>query len=194
MPLLIFLIPFLSLFNDQYYEGVRIHVVQSVSEIDQARSQEILVKSFMDVYEDVPLVDLNPEFKSTGDMRRFYQDYFKEEFGHFQEGHIYWVEAYLNDRLAGWATFELEGNNEAYMNLLTVDPDYQGKGLGRYLTFSICSEEMFPHVEAINLLVRKVNEEGYKFYHKIGFFESDYQRSDNFVGTKLLAGLRWEKQ
>lgn len=183
-----------QLFEDKYHHEIRIAVVKSVQDINEGESQDILVRSFMKTYEDVPLIDLNPRFKSTGDVRRFYENYFKEEFEHFKEGHLFWVQAFLNDKLVGWATFELEPleANAAYMNLLIVAPEYQGMGIGKRLTFSICSEELFPNIQAINLLIRKVNIEGYKFYYKLGFFDFDYHR-DNFVDPSLLTGLRWEK-
>lgn len=188
-----------SLFGDLFFKDknlneIRISVVKSVEDIDLERSQDILVRSFMDVYEDVPLVELSPEFKSTGDVRRFYEKYFVEEFEHFKEGHLIWVQAFFNNKIVGWATFELEPQeaNAAYMNLLVVDPEHQGIGIGTHLTFSICSEELFPNIEAINLLIRKVNVEGYNFYYKLGFFDFEYHRG-NFVDTSLLTGLRWEK-
>ncbi len=175
---------------------IRLHVVTSPSEVDCKRSKEILVKSFMDGYEDVPLGELNPLFRSTGDVRRFYEAYFDSEFSHFKDGHLIWVQAFVDGTLAGWATFELEKSEEnaVYMNLLTVDPEYQRLGLGSKLTFSICSDELYPNTSAINLLVRKINEDGYKFYYKIGFFDHEYRRDDNFVDTALLLGLRWEKE
>ncbi|MGE0670230.1 MAG: GNAT family N-acetyltransferase [Parachlamydiales bacterium] len=188
-----------SLFGDQVFQEknqneIRIVVVNSVKDIDLEKSQDILVRSFMDAYEDVPLSELSHEFKSTGDVRRFYENYFKEELEHFKEGHLFWVQAFLNDKIVGWATFELEPleANAAYMNLLVVAPEHQGKGIGRHLTFSICSEDLFPDTKAINLLIRKINLEGYNFYYRLGFFEFDYHR-DNFVDTSLLTGLRWEK-
>lgn len=181
-------------FKDKNNNEIRIIVAKSLSDIDPDKSRDVLVRSFMDAYEDVPLIELNPDFKSTGDVRRFYENYFQEELEHFKQGHMFWVQAFLNDKLVGWSTFELEPlePNAAYMDLLIVTPEYQGIGIGRYLTFSICSEDLFPNVQAINLLVRKVNAEGFKFYHRLGFFEFDYQR-DNFVDTSLLTGLRWEK-
>lgn len=188
-----------SLYSDQIYTDasgneLRIAVVKNWEDIQLEKSQDILVKSFMTAYEDIPLVQLSPQFSSTGDVRRFYKNYFREELEHYKNGHLYWVEAFYNNELVGWATFELEPREEnaAYMNLLVVDPSYQHKSIGRHLTFSICSDDLFPHVTAINLLIRKVNTEGYKFYYKIGFFNYDYQR-DNFVDTSLLTGLRWEK-
>ena len=184
-----------QIFKDKNQNDIRIHVVQSFEEMNQERSQEILVKSFMDVYEDVPLIELNPAFQSIGDVRRFYENYFKEELEHFKDGHLIWVQAFFNDQLVGWATFELESSepNAAYMNILTVHPDDQGKGIGRYLTFSICSEELFPMIEAINVLIRKINVKSYNFYYHLGFFDSNYQRQDNFVDNSLLTGIRWEK-
>jgi ribosomal protein S18 acetylase RimI-like enzyme len=173
---------------------IRITQARSISDIDLKKSEEILVKSFMHAYEDVPLTELNPTFKSTGDVRRFYQNYFQEEFGHFKEGHLIWTQAFIDDTLVGWATFELEPMEAtgAYMNLLVVDPKYQKMGVGKELTFSICSENLFPNIDAINLLIRKVNREGYNFYYKIGFFDFAYKR-DNFVDPALLTGLRWQK-
>ena len=73
-------------------------------------------------------------------MRRFYEDYFYEEFNHFKKTDLIWVEAYVNEELAGWATFEMESEDGAYMNLLSVDPKFQRKSVGRYLTFSILSK------------------------------------------------------
>lgn len=183
-----------QILEDRNHNEIRIVVVKSVQDIDLDKSKDILVRSFMDAYEDVPLTELNSQFKSIGDVRRFYESYFKEELAHFKEGHLFWVQAFLNNELVGWATFELEPleANAAYMNLLIVAPEYQRMGLGRHLTFSICSDELFPNIQAINLLIRKVNVEGYNFYHRLGFFEFDYHR-DNFVDTSLLTGLRWEK-
>ncbi len=174
---------------------IRIHPVTSWEDIDIAQSQTILVKSFMKGYEDVPLFELNPQFASIGDVRRFYEAYFFEEYDRFKKQEILWVEAYVENQLAGWATFEREITepDAAYMVLLTVSPDYQGLGLGRHLTFSICSEELYPNIQVINLFVRKVNMQGYAFYYKIGFFDYDYKRQDNFVDTRLLTGLRWER-
>lgn len=174
---------------------IRIHPVASWQDIDVAKSQKILVKSFMTGYEDVPLIELNPQFASIGDVRRFYEAYFFEEYDRFKKQEVLWIEAYVDDELAGWATFELETDeaDAAYMVLLTVSPDFQGLGVGRQLTFSICSEELYPNIQAINLLVRKINRQGYQFYYKIGFFDYDYQRQDNFVDTRLLTGLRWQR-
>ncbi len=79
-----------------------------------------------------------------------------------------------------------------YSLFAIVSPEYQRKDVGKHLVFSIRSDELFPNLQAINLLIRKVNTQGYLFYRKLGFFEFDYHR-DNFVDTSLLTGLRWVK-
>ncbi len=187
------------LFSDQVFldkrgETVRLAVARTPAEIAVDDGKRILVTSFMAAYEDVSLVDLNPNFKSTGDVRRFYQDYFESEFAHFQNGSLIWVQAFIEEQLIGWATFMLEESNHAYMNLLAVDPLYQDRGIGKHLVFSICSEELFPNIEAINVLPRKVNLQGRLFYEHIGFCDApDYLSKDNFVDNSLLTPIRWEK-
>ncbi len=187
------------LFSDQFFETknhnqVHIAPVKSVQEIDLQAAEDILVRSFMDVYEDVPLIELNPEFKSTGDVRRFYQNFFAEELEHFKNGHLFWVQAFENEKLVGWATFALDPHEDAavYMNLLIVSPEYQQMGIGKHLSFSILSEELLPNLKAIHLLIRKVNIAGKQFYERIGFVESDYQH-DNFIDTSLLTGMSWHR-
>ena len=187
------------LFSDQFFldkkgEKIRIAVARTPAEIVMDEGKNILVASFMTAYENVPLVELDPNFKSTGDVRRFYQNYFESEFAHFQNGSLIWVQAFIEEKLIGWATFMLEENDHAYMNLLAVDPCYQNRGIGKHLVFSICSEELFPHIEAINVLLRKVNLQGRLFYERIGFRDApDYLNKDNFVDNSLLIPIRWTK-
>jgi ribosomal protein S18 acetylase RimI-like enzyme len=180
----------LLFFITSLYGEIRIALVDSIADIDLSRSKTILVTAFMTGYEDVPLSDLNPKFASIGDVRRFYEGYFESELDHFKKGKLVWVQAFDEERLVGWATFELEGSDAAYMNLLVVDPHEQRKGIGKTLTFAINS--LYPNINAIHLLIRKVNVEGRKFYERIGFVESDYAR-DNFVDPALLTGLSWLK-
>ncbi len=193
MKFVLFFIACLPLLGFQDRDGREIRLVfaNSAQDIDLGRSREILVASFMKGYEDVPLTELNPNFKSIGDVRRFYEDYFVSELDHFKNGHLFWVQAFDGEELLGWATFELEKSERdaAYMNLLTVDPAHQKRGVGKHLVFSICSE--LPNIHAINVLVRKVNVQGEQFYRQIGFTSFDYPRDDNFVDPNLLSGFRW---
>lgn len=181
-------------FGDFYYtlksgEELRITLVKSPEEIPQECARNILVSSFMTAYEDVPLSVLNPDFKSTGDVRRFYQQYYKEEYEHFEHGGLTWILAFIDNELVGWATFEFENDSTAYMNLLTIDPTHMKKGVGKQLTFSILS--YFPEIKEITLLIRKVNVEGMKFYQSIGFEVYPTARTGNFVDLSLLDGMHW---
>jgi len=200
-PLIAFFLISLPLFGDQFFQDklgqeIRLAVVRSADEIVLDQGKDILVKSFMNGYEDVPLAELNPNFKCIGDVRRFYENYFESELGHFKKGELIWVQAFAGDQLVGWATFHLEAKelDAAYMNLLIVDPDYQRRGIGEALVFSIRSDDLFPNLQAINVLIRKVNQKGRIFYHKIGFIDFDYKGEDNYVDNSLLTGLRWEKK
>jgi ribosomal protein S18 acetylase RimI-like enzyme len=187
------------LFSDEFFldkkgESVRIAVARTPADIVTEEGKRILAQSFMTAYEDIPLTELNPSFKSTGDVRRFYQNYFESEFAHFQSGSLIWVQAFIGEKLIGWATFTLEEDDQAYMNLLAVDPLYQNRGIGKHLVFSICSEELFPNTKAINVLLRKVNLQGRLFYEHIGFQDApDYVSEDNFVDNSLLIPIRWNK-
>jgi ribosomal protein S18 acetylase RimI-like enzyme len=174
-------------------ENLRIVFPSKIEEIDSIAAKDLLVKTFMTAYEDVPLVDLDPHFKSIGDVRRFYEAYFDSELNHYKEGGLIFVLGFIENKLVGFATFEMEPyeKNGCYMNLLVVDKDYQGLGIGKNLTFSMLTK--YPKMKSINVLVRKVNLEAYAFYKKIGFFEHTIVR-DNFVDPSLLTGMRWEKK
>ncbi len=174
---------------------IRIALAKSLDEIDLIQGKDVLVRGFATAYEEVPLVELNAKFTSRSDVRRFYEDCFESELEHYRQGDLIWVQAFEGERLLGWATFQMEENKENafYMNLLVVDPSEQGRGVGKYLTFSICSEDLYPQTQEINVLLRKINERGRRFYEKIGFVDFDYSRQDAFVDTSLLTGLRWTK-
>ena len=167
-----------------------IKVAHSIADIDQPQGKTILVRSFMTEYEDVPLTQLSPDFHSTGDVRRFYENYFESKLECYKNGELIWVQAFEGNQLLGWATFELEPG-AAYMNLLAVDPYTQRKGVGKALTFAILSKELHPELNEIRLLLRNVNEGGRMFYERIGFRDFVYERDDNFVDMNLLTGLKW---
>ncbi len=184
---------FIGFSSIQAHSQVVVNKSLSVLLVDKTQARSLLVRSFMEGYKDVPLKQLNPEFESRQDVRRYYEAYFESELTHFKKGSLIWLEAFQGDKLVGWATFEVENSKIAYMNLLVVDPSYQGKGIGKLLTFSILREDLFPSVDEIRVLLRKVNQKGRKFYEKIGFKDFTLERKDHFVDMSLLSGLRWQK-
>jgi GNAT superfamily N-acetyltransferase len=59
---------------------------------------------------------------------------------------------------------------EAFVNILAVHPDYQGRGLGSLLIFSIFHK--YPQVVRIELLTSRYrNEKTRGFYKRLGFVE-----------------------
>jgi GNAT superfamily N-acetyltransferase len=65
-------------------------------------------------------------------VEKYYENYFKTELEEFCRGDLhYWMQATVDEKLVGWATFQREklNPNEVYMNLLVVHPEYQKKGM-----------------------------------------------------------------
>ena len=180
------------------------HEVKFVKEpdnIDKPASTAILVESFIREYQQyLDPKDIGPGLDSwrEGDnsVQKYYEKYFREEFHEFASNKLdYWVQVTVGGKLAGWATFVKESNdpNSVYMNLLVVHPDYQRQGIGEKLVNALITENEIPELNAINLLLRKKNEGGRKFYTKLGFSPNpDYQR-DNFVDPDLLEGFSWKR-
>lgn len=155
---------------------IKITVAWSRADIEIEKSKNILLNSFLKAYENIPLQQLDAEFKSRKDLKNYYLNIFKERIQAFDAGYILWVQAYVNDELAGWATFELDllEENSGYMDILVISPQYQKMGLGKCLTFSICSNDLYPDLNAITLFVRKNNLNAILFYKNLGFFETKY--------------------
>ena len=115
-----------------------------------------------------------------------------EEFSH---GDLdYWVQATIDEKLVGWATFQREKSdqNAVYMNLLVVHPAYQKKGIGEQLVKSLMNLKMIPNLSEIHLLLRKKNRVGRIFYPKLGFVSDPKYKRDNFVDVSLLEGWTWK--
>lgn len=166
-----------------YAQDFRISRAFTTDDIDLDQAKQILVDSFVEQYKDVPLPELNPAFQSRADVTCFYEMYFESELQHFKHGELVWMQAFIDDHLVGWATFEIE-NDEAYMNLVAIAPAHQRKGIGKALTFST-------NACKINLLLRNVNIGGRKFYEAIGFHKSDFVKPGNYVDNSLLTGFSY---
>lgn len=184
---------------------IELSVAVTPTEIDQNMAKTILVESFINEYQK-PYLNILPADIGEGlkhwrgdnaSVQKYYENYFAEELADFVNGHVhYWVQAKINGKLVGWATFQLEPSepNAVYMNLLVVLPEYQNKGVGRTLVFSCMNLKQFNQPDTVHLLLRKKNEGGRIFYKKLGFFEDpQYHRADNFVDSTLLEGWSWTK-
>lgn len=179
----------------------KIQLVTNANHIDKMTARSVLVESFIGEYEKyLSPNDISDNLVSWRDgeksVRKYYEDYFKTELEDFSHGHLhYWVQATIDGKLVGWATFQREQSdqNAVYMNLLVVHPEHQNKGVGEQLVKALVNLREIPDLNAIHLLLRKKNKGGRIFYSKLGFTsDPEYQRDDNFVNLDLLEGLTWK--
>ncbi len=175
-------------------------LVANPVDINQAEARLVLVESFICEYEKyLAPSEIDDSLTSWRDgdrsVRKYYEDYFETELRDFTRGEFqYWVQATIDEKLVGWATFQREklDQNAVYMNLLVVHPEYQGKGVGGQLVKSLDNLHEIPELSAIHLLLRRKNQGGRIFYSKLGFTsDPGYSRDDNFVNLDLLEGFTW---
>ena len=85
---------------------------------------------------------------------------------------------------------------EAHILNLCVDPDYQGKGLGRYLLNHLVKKSNQTDVDMVLLEVRRSNENAQRLYESEGFHElgvrkayypANNGREDAIILAKYLA-------
>lgn len=183
----------------------KIKLVTTPLAINQAAATHVLVESFVNEYQK-PYLHLTPadiDSKLTSwrgkqdSVQTYYENYFTAEFNDYKNGHLhYWLEAKIDGKLVGWATFQNETTDPRalYMNLLVVLPEHQNQGIGQQLVFAPLHLKEFPKIEKIHLLLRQKNTGGKVFYQKLGFFKNPtYQRADNFVDMKLLEPWTWHR-
>ena len=175
--------------------------IENPGHIDQEAARTVLVESFIGEYEKyLSPHEISDNLTSWRDgdhcVQKYYEDYFKTELAEFSQGSLdYWIQATIDEKLVGWATFQREKSdqNAVYMNLLVVHPEYQNRGIGGQLVKSLANLNEIPDLNAIHLLLRKKNQGGRIFYSKLGFnSDPEYQRDDNFVDLNLLEGWTWK--
>ena len=178
-----------------------IKLIGSASEIDKDACRSILVNSFIGEYSQyLTPQDISKTSTSwrggNNSVQQYYEKYFAVEFDKYSANKFeFWVCAYVDNQLVGWATFEREHDdkNAVYMDLLIVDPAYQHKGIGEQLVKSLLNLGAIPELSAVHLLLRKANSGGRIFYQKLGFYDDqDYHRTDNFVDLDMLVPLTWK--
>ena len=106
----------------------------------------------------------------------FKKDYIK----HFKKNKrdIFFLTANLKDKIVGFVVFILpKSSKNAYLDLLIVEPEFQGFGLGRKLLFSI--KERFRRVKKIFLLVDRNNKKAKRIYKHLGFVEYNNPKEDD---------------
>lgn len=83
------------------------------------------------------------------------------------------VVAHDHGRLAGFAIMYF-GFEDAHMNLLAVDRDWQGSGVGRSLFEWQHASALVAGIAVIRLELRAANQPARRFYRSLGFVETGY--------------------
>ncbi|MBP0018656.1 MAG: ribosomal protein S18-alanine N-acetyltransferase [Cyanobacteria bacterium SBLK] len=84
-----------------------------------------------------------------------------------------------------WAILE-----EAHITLLAIHPDYQGRGLGQLLLYSLLDKAVSRQLERATLEVRPSNTIALSLYQKFGFKEAG-RRKKYYPGTDEDALILW---
>ena len=109
-------------------------------------------------------------------------------------GYHAWVMT-LDQNVIGYGIVMLSPG-EAHILNICVDPDYQGKGLGRYLLSHLVKKSNLTDVDMVLLEVRRSNVNAQQLYQSEGFHElgvrkayypSENGREDAIILAKYLA-------
>lgn len=178
-----------------------IQLITDSSQIDKNAARTLLSMSFITEYQKYLKPNeidakLNYWFIQDGgnSVEQYYFDYFASVLVEFEHGKSFWLEAKINNKLVGWATYDKYPAvpDAHYMDLLIVDPAFQKLGIGTELVYAITKLDSFPAVKSINLLLRKKNNGGRVFYSRLGFKSNPNFTTDNFVDISLLEGWTLE--
>jgi ribosomal protein S18 acetylase RimI-like enzyme len=150
--------------------GEEIELVWDSKELLE-KSGKVFIDAFCEAYKDISLEQLDLPDKDGG-LEGFLRQRFEEEQNDAASGKISWVSAKKKDgTVVGYASFEINNSKEeVYLRQLAVTPEKKGKGIGKYLVFSI--KERYHQVKKITLKVRLVNKNGLDFYERLGFQKS----------------------
>lgn len=146
-------------------------LIHDPKEIDTTAASLVLVESFIGEYQQYLTAQeigdgLTSWREGEKSVQKYYEDYFKSELAEFTHKKLdYWVEAKVEGKLVGWATFEREEKEKdaVYMNLLVVAPEHQKQGVGALLVHSLLHLHEIPDLSAIHLLLRTKNKGGRAF-------------------------------
>lgn len=116
--------------------------------------------------------------KYFDDGNEYLEYFFNNLSENLQQGKSAYIRAYANNRLVGYAAYDIHWRTEyptwkkcIYVDHILIDPDYQKTGIGKELLFSIFKDnqiaEQFDSIAALVEWYAIPNPK--KFYQKIGF-------------------------
>ena len=137
--------------------------------ITLSAEKKVFIDAFSEAYKDIPLDVLKVE-----NLQQFLNAAFEDEENDFasKQANTLFISAKdEKDRVVGFVSFD-NNSDHVYIRSLSVDPEFQGYGLGKALVF--CFSNVFKNCRRLKLVTRKANSCARLFYTKIGFIESAY--------------------
>jgi ribosomal protein S18 acetylase RimI-like enzyme len=113
-------------------------------------------------------------------------DYFYSKIKPRLEENQLTVAAWDQDKLIAFAIFEKWEEQSYYLAEMAVLPEYQRKGIGKQLVFSVLDKDQ--ETRKILLVTEKDNSWSQAFYERIGFKPSSFQHPnypENFIGYEF---------
>lgn len=162
----------------------KVELVWTTDAAELKKAESLFMESFFEIYSKIPLakfgnIKAEVDTKAGNDaaITKFLQKAFNNEVEALEKNEILCCIAKINGEVIGFATFEKTKNpEEIYVSQLAVAQEFQGKGIGRQLIFSILEKQK--GIKKMVVITRKVNEVAKKFYHAIGFKTSSYMHPD----------------
>jgi ribosomal protein S18 acetylase RimI-like enzyme len=144
--------------------------------------------SFTFAFQHASEAELEANFGESKNVREFYKNLLsKEDLEPFMTNNMFWVRAFIDDKLVGWMSFQFEPNktNSIYLSTLVVAPEYHNLGIGKIFIRSIV-EHWQPTATEIKLVVRNINNKALGFYRHLGFVKDLESDCENCIGMKWV--------
>jgi ribosomal protein S18 acetylase RimI-like enzyme len=151
-------------------------------------SIEDLKTIFMDAFYSVYIKDWTPILEQ---QTHFVFDNYIKQLQDTPE--MILITALKNDQIVGWALFKKENSKSTILEILCISPSCWRQGIGKKLTFSIC--DIYPSINHICLMTRKINPISPSFYEALGFKKTNFTLEEyrDFDFESLL-GYEWHKE
>jgi len=142
--------------------------IQWVKGGDLTMAREIFKRAYQKRYKNLP-----PEKLKINNFATFLESAFdKEERDLRGNPNTHLALAYSQNRLVGFVSIDVLGDNKVYLRQLAVSPDLWHQGIEETLVNSILEKE--PSLQHILVIVRRANESEKAFYKNLGFQETLY--------------------
>lgn len=149
--------------------------------------RDVFVQSFSVAYKDIPLTVLG-----INNLSEFLNAAFDDEEADIKQGNQrdhFIVVARYNGALIGFSSFNALDAHCYYIRQLSINPAFQGAGIGEQLVMSVKKYDSQTHM--LKLITRRANMQARNFYvKKLGFTESVYMHEgynpEKYVGYEKV--------